>query len=57
MDISENRDEHNLIRDLKDTLDKEKNEQLKDIIVSSIYAKAEEIASDVVVKESNRKID
>src|SRR5690554_6524965 len=57
MDISKNRDEYNITELLKNTLDREKNEQLKDIIVSSIYAEAEEIATDVVVKGGSKKKD
>lgn len=57
MDISKNRDEHDITEFLKNTLDKEKNEQLKDVIVGSIYAEAEEIATDVVVRGGGRKKD
>lgn len=56
MDISKNR--YNVMESLKTTLNREKNEDLKDIIVASIYAEAEEIASDVVSKkDESKKID
>lgn len=57
MDISKNNDEYNTIEYLKNTLDKEKNEQLKDVIVSSIYAKAEEIVDNVVKGSKSKKTD
>lgn len=57
MDISENKNKHDMIESLKDTLDEEKDEQLKDIVVGSIYAEAEKITKDVVTKNSGKKVD
>ena len=57
MDISENKNKHDMIESLKDTLDEEKDEQLKDIVVGSIYAEAEKITRDVVTKNSGKKVD
>lgn len=57
MDAGRNKNEYDIIESLKNTLDKEKNEQLKDIIVGSIYAEAEKITGDVVTKNSGKKVD
>ncbi len=57
MDISKNKNKHDMIESLKDTLDEEKDEQLKDIVVGSIYAEAEKITKDVVTKNSGKKVD
>jgi len=57
MGTSENKNEYDIMESLKDTLDREKNEQLKDIVVGSIYAEAEKITRDVVTKNSGKKVD
>lgn len=57
MDISKSNDKYNTIEYLRNTLDKEKNEQSKDVIVSSIYDKAEKIANEVVKGNKTTKID
>ena len=57
MDAGKNKNEYDIMESLKNTLDKEKDEQLKDIIVGSIYAEAEKITGDVVTKNSGKKVD
>lgn len=57
MDISKNKDGYNITEFSDNTSDKEENEQLKDIIVSSIYTKAERIANNVVKENNAKKID
>ncbi len=56
MGISKGKDGY-ITESLGDTLDGGENEQLRDIIVSSIYTRAERIANKVVKEDKNKKID
>lgn len=56
MGISKGKDRY-ITESLGDTLDGGENEQLRDIIVSSIYTRAERIANKVVKEDKNKKID
>ncbi len=56
MGISKGKDGY-ITESLGDTLDGGENEQLRDIIVSSIYTRVERIANKVVKEDKNKKID
>ncbi len=57
MDTSKNNSESNIINYLRNTLKREQDEYLKDIIVASIYETAEQISNSVVTRNKDTKFD
>lgn len=57
MSINIDHDQSNILESLRNEMNTAKQHELKDIIVSSIYLRAEDIAENVVSKNENNKFD